>query len=41
MFAAGFELRDKQPFTLRVEIGDDRTRELVVGGPGPGVTSGG
>jgi hypothetical protein len=32
VFAAGFELRDKQPFTLRVEIGDAPARELVVGG---------
>jgi hypothetical protein len=37
VFAAGFELRDKRPFTLRVEIGDGPARELLVGGPGRGV----
>jgi hypothetical protein len=31
VFAAGFELRDKRPFTLRVEIGDGAARDLVVG----------
>jgi hypothetical protein len=36
VFAAGFELRDKQPFALRVEIGDGPARDLVVGGPGVG-----
>jgi hypothetical protein len=35
VFAAGFELRDKRPFRLRVEIGDDPVRELVVGRPAP------
>lgn len=31
VFAAGFELRDKRPFTLLVQIGDGPARELVVG----------
>jgi hypothetical protein len=34
VFAAGFELRDKRPFTLRVEIGGGPARELVVGASG-------
>ncbi len=33
VFAAGFELRDKRPFTLLVEVGGGPARELVVGGP--------
>jgi hypothetical protein len=41
VFAAGFELRDKRPFTLRVEIGGCPWRELVVGGRGRDVTPGG
>lgn len=41
VFAAGFELRDKRPFTLLVEIGGDSARELVVGGPGRGATPAG
>jgi hypothetical protein len=41
VFAAGFELRDKRPFTLRVEIGDAPTHELLVGESGRGVTPGG
>jgi hypothetical protein len=31
VFAAGFELRDKLPFTLLVEVGGGSARELVVG----------
>ena len=31
VFAAGFELRDKRPFTLLVAIGDGPPRELLVG----------
>ncbi len=31
VFAAGFELRDKRPFTLLVEVGGGPARELVVG----------
>jgi hypothetical protein len=34
VFAAGFELRDKRPLVLLVEIGDGPARELVVGAPG-------
>jgi hypothetical protein len=37
VFAAGFELRDKRPFTLHVEIGGGPARELLVSGPGRGV----
>jgi len=32
VFAAGFELRDRRPFTLRVEVGGGPARKLVVGG---------
>jgi DNA helicase-2/ATP-dependent DNA helicase PcrA len=38
VFAAGFELRDKRPVPLLVEIGGGPARELVVGASGQGVS---